>query len=955
MASSGGDKPQPPQDDESLRLVLEFHKAMEAKNLVWAIQVMDDACNIRQRQERAARDHAEREWQRQQRQQQQAQGEDHGSSTPKTTTKTTTTTTNTSNSNSNNMDSQHHNNYVWEMPIPLKSVRQLFYVAFEQRNALAAYHILRNYIWWDQQIKHGQKQKKQKQQPKNGPDPTKTTSSLFYLSSSSSPLAPPKLRPSKPLKQQRNHQYSDQFLLKSELEALQRQEQEEEVEGHDHNHHHLDDHHHSSGNNHDNDDDDYFLDEYKLFFRHWIHCLEGMNFATRSTSRTRQHDRHRVEKMVQRIRHDWMRYTSPAVQEYLWPKLLVALLTQTAMPQLGGATTCQLFHAMQQQGYAVVRSGPYLEHLLSTLSYNRRKDLPWHLILHTLAFDLQHTMQRPEIVVQLLSFMYPYTDLEPTHSVLASLKQLIQTEQQQQQQQRKREQQQHNQVDEEYHPGQDQNENTTSRKGRTQRSAYHVDMAILELASSAAARAGSYETVLLIWELLELLHLPPSAALYENIILAFAQRGPTCYEHVFALLGEMELQAVPTTMATAATGDTTTTTNNNNNIDADSYIPSRALIRGLSTRMRRTHYNAKKSMDHLLEAVQNHKQRPTEIPPVTVAAFNVVLSALAERGMVGDLQVIMDVLRRYVEDRRRHHDGVLLDTTRLHPNADTFSFLLEGLGKNLLLAKEEDPYNSELGLRQKRVVDDKMIQWLVRTADAFLSEMEDVWQLEPTQHIIKEYVELLVLAGDLETATDMILNALDQGQVHLISSKALYRLSRANAQHGRTDIAQRLALAGCDKPVDLTWFPEEEPVQDENPHHPNRHRHRHDNKNDHRDDETQMPDDVDRLDWAANAPPPANHGEDKKETTPPLSWSLTSTQVAAAAASVAGGAAAVVAAAVFHGPEQPPHEKESHPVWGEHGDHPPDSLDHVPLLPDDVEEEEVVEVVVVVDEEEEEL
>ena len=49
------------------------------------------------------------------------------------------------------------------MPLPLSSIRDLFYLAFAPKNSLATYHVMQSYSFWYQQIKHPQQQQQQQQ------------------------------------------------------------------------------------------------------------------------------------------------------------------------------------------------------------------------------------------------------------------------------------------------------------------------------------------------------------------------------------------------------------------------------------------------------------------------------------------------------------------------------------------------------------------------------------------------------------------------------------------------------------------------------------------------------------------------------------------------------------------------------------------------------------------------
>lgn len=87
---------------------------------------------------------------------------------------------------------------------------------------------------------------------------------------------------------------------------------------------------------------------------------------------------------------------------------------------------------------------------------------------------------------------------------------------------------------------------------------YKVDIGMLEHIMAAAARMGSFELNILVWDLVDLLGYEPTEFMYENTIAGFAM-GARQDHNVFAVLREMEERG---------------------------FSPSRALIRSLSRSLR---------------------------------------------------------------------------------------------------------------------------------------------------------------------------------------------------------------------------------------------------------------------------------------------------------------------------------------------------------------------------------
>jgi hypothetical protein len=118
----------------------------------------------------------------------------------------------------------------------------------------------------------------------------------------------------------------------------------------------------------------------------------------------------------------------------------------------------------------------------------------------------------------------------------------------------------------------------------------------------------------------------------------------------------------------------------------------------------------------------------------------------------------------------------------VEPNADTFSFAFEALGKNVA-RKNRKPASKAL------------IDSYLRKADSFLTAMEEQG-IAPTGHIAREYVELLCLAGEVETATAIVTDSIASNGI--VNSKTIYRVAMANVTHKNFDVAREVASSATE-------------------------------------------------------------------------------------------------------------------------------------------------------------
>lgn len=169
-------------------------------------------------------------------------------------------------------------------------------------------------------------------------------------------------------------------------------------------------------------------------------------------------------------------------------------------------------------------------------------------------------------------------------------------------------------------------------------------------------------------------------------------------------------------------------------------------------------------------ALEQLMQLRNEGKPVTTASLNAIMSGAAERG---DVDRILSLLQ-------------VFDRNNIETDADTFSFGFESLGKNL---RRQKTWNAG--------TQDHMDACLV-AAESFLTMMEER-DIEPTHHIIRDYVELLCIVGQVDTATTIVMEA--AGVPGLLGSKTVYRVALANAKLRKFDVARQVAACENGEPM----------------------------------------------------------------------------------------------------------------------------------------------------------
>lgn len=143
--------------------------------------------------------------------------------------------------------------------------------------------------------------------------------------------------------------------------------------------------------------------------------------------------------------------------------------------------------------------------------------------------------------------------------------------------------------------------------------------------------------------------------------------------------------------------------------------------------------------------------------------FNIVMSSYAERGDVNEVLRVMQTIRDF----------------ELKPNHDSYAFAMEVLGKDLH--------------RRKSLNDKSLVHQNIEKASSLLASMEEE-RVQPSADFVRNYVELLCMGNELNTATELIQDCLAiDAMKSVISNKTLYRAAMAHANVGNMDMAKELA------------------------------------------------------------------------------------------------------------------------------------------------------------------
>lgn len=115
------------------------------------------------------------------------------------------------------------------------------------------------------------------------------------------------------------------------------------------------------------------------------------------------------------------------------------------------------------------------------------------------------------------------------------------------------------------------------------------------------------------------------------------------------------------------------------------------------------------------------------------------------------------------------------------PNADSYSFVIEALGRDIK--------------KRLKTKDHAYMQRNIEVADTILSMMEGEGTT-PSTHVIRNYIELLCLAGESETATSVVEDYLSSGDPSVrktVNNITIYRVATENAAQGNFEVARDLA------------------------------------------------------------------------------------------------------------------------------------------------------------------
>jgi hypothetical protein len=278
---------------------------------------------------------------------------------------------------------------------------------------------------------------------------------------------------------------------------------------------------------------------------------------------------------------------------------------------------------------------------------------------------------------------------------------------------------------------------------------YILDINILDLIAASIVRHQDTNIIRTLWQYIEVSGIEPTESLYESTAVTFCH-DPDLYPNAFKVLQEMEMRA--------------------------GYEPSRALIRSMARRIYKFNRHFEYAIelvltdvDKWLAAGDHSEDRPT----LSVSTLNVVLASAADRGDLDNSVHLMNMIRE----------------ADLPANVNSFSFAFEALGKHLMFNLN----NQRLARKSKEIY-----AYCMAKAMEYL-DMMDARKIPMNHDVVREYVYLLDMVGETETATQVLLDALGKGRV---DSRALYHMAMANADSGNFEVAYRLARSGTE---DMPW------------------------------------------------------------------------------------------------------------------------------------------------------
>ena len=189
----------------------------------------------------------------------------------------------------------------------------------------------------------------------------------------------------------------------------------------------------------------------------------------------------------------------------LYPPLTVSLAKQRSVGI--GPYAGYLYNFLVENGFSTSKG--WLQSLLALSKYNRQEDLPFHDILARLVSI--NANPHPFSVLPAIQNMFPYTDTGTVYVALEAYRDL----------------QRQSLLEE--------------RNASASLYQEHVmDLAALEMISAGAAHSGNSKLVMLVWDILEQSNISPTAAVYENTVVAFASEPGDDLRQTFHALMSMK-------------------------------------------------------------------------------------------------------------------------------------------------------------------------------------------------------------------------------------------------------------------------------------------------------------------------------------------------------------------------------------------------------------------------------
>ena len=264
-----------------------------------------------------------------------------------------------------------------------------------------------------------------------------------------------------------------------------------------------------------------------------------------------------------------------------------------------------------------------------------------------------------------------------------------------------------------------------------------IDLSTLESVSIGASQAGSSELILMVWDVLEACQYRPTETIYENTIMAFANEKGSLRQ-AFAAMSSMK---------------------------EDGFEISRPLLRSFSSVIRLNRPLIGRARRMLIEDHHNEMARLENHCLLSLESINVVLSGYAERGDPRDAVEILE----------------LMAENDIDPNADSYSFVIEALGRDIK--------------KRLKSNDQDYIERNISIANTVLSMMEGKG-MPPNTQVIRNYVELLCMGGEIDTASSIVEDYLRSDDLefrNIVNNITIYRVVSEHTALGNFERAKALA------------------------------------------------------------------------------------------------------------------------------------------------------------------